>query len=197
MSAQFARVASHPLGLARPPHRSAARPPAPRVTVESPALEVMTDLRRVQVVTVEPDEKADVALQQMIHAGVRLLLVTSQADEVVGVLTARDVMGERPVKVASTERIPRDQVTVQHIMTPLEDLDALNLSDVRRARVGDIVVTLRAAGRQHSLVMEQTPEGELVCGIFSVTQIGRQLGVEISPGGQAQSFAELAQLLGT
>lgn len=194
MSAQFARVASHPLGAARP-HRQSEEEPR-RVTVDSSALDVMTDLRRVQVITVEPEERADVALQQMIHAGVRLLLVTSPTDQVVGVLTARDVMGERPVKVASEERIPRDQVRVEQIMTPQENIDALNLVDVKRARVGDIVVTLRAAGRQHALVMEQTPHGEIVSGIFSVTQIGRQLGVEISPAGHAQSFAELAKHLG-
>jgi len=163
--------------------------------MDSLATEVMTDLTRVQVVTVEPDELANAAHHQMIHAGVRLLLVTSPTEEIVGVLTARDVMGERPVSVATQERIPRDQVTVQQIMTPLEGLDALNLADVRRARVGDIVETLRAAGRQHALVVEKTGPIEIVCGIFSVTQIGRQLGVDIPPGGQAQSFAELARLL--
>jgi len=194
MSAQFARVASHPLRAARP-HRQAEEEPH-RVTVDSSALDVMTDLRRVQVITVEPEERADAALQQMIHAGVRLLLVTSPTDEVVGVLTARDVMGERPVKVASEERIPRDQVKVEQIMTAQESIDALNLVDVKRARVGDIVVTLRAAGRQHALVMEQTSHGEIVCGIYAVTQIGRELGGEISPAGQAESFADLAKLLG-
>lgn len=189
MSVQFARVASHPLGAARP-HRQ--HDEGASVTVDSPALEVMTDLRRVQVVTVEPEERADLALRQMAHAGVRLLLVTSPNDEVVGVLSARDVLGERPVQVASRERIHRDEVTVQQIMTPQEQIDALNLSDVKRAQVGDIVETLRAAGRQHALVMDQTSTGEVVCGIFSVTHIGRQLGVEISSEGRVQSFAELA-----
>lgn len=195
MSAQFARVASHPLGSARPLHRVTENPDVHRVTLDSPALEVMTDLRRVPVVTVEPEELADAALQRMIKAGVRLLLVTTPTEEVLGVLTARDVMGERPVKVALSERIPRAAVTVEQIMTPLEHIDALSLEDVKEARVGDIVVTLRAAGRQHALAMEKTSAGETICGIFSVTQIGRQLGVEISPAGQAQSFAELAKLL--
>lgn len=194
MNVQFARVASHPLGSARP-HRLNEETPK-LVTLDSPATDVMTDLRRVQVVTVEPDERAEMALQEMIHAGVRLLLVTSTSDEVVGLLTARDLMGERPVKVASEERISHDQVRVEQVMTPRESIDALNIADVRRARVGDIVVTLRDAGRQHALVMDPLPKGEVVCGIFSVTQIGRQLGLEISANGHAQSFVELAKLLG-
>jgi hypothetical protein len=36
---------------------------------------------------------------------------------------------------------------------------------------------------------------EIVRGIFSTTQIGKQLGMEIQPTGRAQNFAELEALL--
>jgi CBS domain-containing protein len=194
MSVPFERVASHSIGSATPVFRFRQGLPE-IVTMTSPATDVMTDLRRVNVVTVEPWVSADRALEKMIHAGVRLLIVTSPDDTVVGIVTARDVMGERPVKIATSERIPRERVTVQQIMTTVDHLDAMYLDDVLRARVGDVVVSLRDAGRQHALVVDATPNGDVICGIFSATQIGRQLGVDISPAERVQSFAELERLM--
>lgn len=194
MPIHYARVSSRPIGAATPVHRYRQGLPE-KVTLENRALDVMTDLRRVKAVTVEPEASVDAALQKMIHAGVRLLLVTARDDGIVGLLTARDAMGERPIKIATSERIPRYQVTVQQVMTTRDHVDALYLDDVEHARVGDIVITLRDAGRQHALVVDRSQGKEIVCGIFSATQIGRQLGVEISPEARVQSFAELERLL--
>ena len=53
------------------------------------------------------------------------------------------------------------------------------------AEVGHIVATLKAAGRQHALVAESGPDGtaQTVRGIFSLSQIARQLGVTIAYDG--------------
>jgi hypothetical protein len=67
---------------------------------------------------------------------------------------------------------------------------------VELARVGDIVATLKVAGRQHALVVETIDEAitaqRSVCGIFSLTQIAWQLGI---PPQQihdiARTFAEI------
>jgi hypothetical protein len=52
--------------------------------------------------------------------------------------------------------------------------------------VGNIVLTLKNANRQHALVVEPHEDAalsgaEIVRGIFSTTQIGKQLGMEIQP----------------
>ncbi len=168
-----------------------------KVTMDDPALTVMTDLKRVKVVTMNPDQLIDEALQKMIHAEVRLLIVTTPQDTLLGLITARDIMGEQPVSYSSRERVPREAIQVSHIMTPRDEIDALNLEDVLGAKVGDIVVTLREAGRQHALVLEKDKETntDILRGIFSITQIGRQLGVQIEATGKVQSFAELGRLL--
>ncbi len=167
------------------------------LTPDSPAVQVMTDLKRVTAFTVEPGASIDAALQKMIFCGVRLLLVTDQEGAVIGLVTARDIMGEMPVHVASSERIARDQVVVEQIMTTPDHVDVLAMEDVSRASVGDIVMTLRAAGHQHALVVdtEQATGNQTIRGIFSTTQLGRQLGIEIQPTGIKQSFAELEAVL--
>ncbi len=180
------------------------------VRLSSPALDAMTDLRRVKAVTIAPTTPVNTALQKMIYAEVRLLLVTDGDDIILGVITARDIMGEKPVNYAAESRIPRDSVLVEHIMTPAEHMQVLKISDVLRANIGDIILTLKEAGRQHALVVEtavptqpliahamgtHVSNSEIVRGIFSTSHIGRQLGVEILPTGRVHNFAELEALM--
>lgn len=168
---------------------------ADRVTPAAPALAVMTDLDQVQAVTVDPNLPIDLALERMKHAGVRLLLVITPQHEVIGLITARDIQGERPLKVQTEFGLTRGDVLVRDVMTGRDQLEALALADVERAQVGDIVATLKAMGRQHALVLEAGPGGPRVRGIFSTTRIARQLGVTIHVEGQAHSFAELEAAL--
>ncbi len=166
------------------------------VEMNDAALTVMTDLTRVKVFTVTTQTFIDDALQKMIHAEVRLLVVTDASDTVLGLITANDIMGERPVSISTAEGIPHSAIQVAQIMTPREAIDALRMKDVEEARVGDIVATLRSAGRQHAIVLDEDDHGRAILrGIFSTSQIARQLGVVIEPDGKAQTFAELERAL--
>lgn len=167
--------------------------------LEDPAQTVMTDLQRVKIFTVAPSTLIDDALQKMIHAEVRLLIVTALGDSVLGLISADDIMGERPVSVSSAERIPHKEIRVEQIMTQRDEIEALRLDDVEDASVGDILATLRGAGRQHAIVTDRDEETgrKILRGIFSLTQIARQLGVPAEPDHKAQTFAELERALHT
>ena len=69
------------------PDEEAAR----QVTLDSPAIEVMTDLKRVRPVTANPDESLVAAEERMIRRGVRLLLVLDPAGTLMGILTAMKI----------------------------------------------------------------------------------------------------------
>lgn len=62
-------------------------------------------------------------------------------------------------------------IQVRDIMTPLRDLEVLRLSDVKSAKVGHILATLKSAGRQHALVVTDNANGtHALRGIFSATR---------------------------
>jgi len=163
------------------------------VTVESPALRVMTDLRRVGAATIGPGSLADGANEYMIFRRVRLLLVVDDRESVAGVITATDILGERPMQVAAERGLRHGEITVADIMTPARKVEVLALADVEQARVGHILETLRRAGRQHALVVETEAEGrgKVVRGIFSLSQIARQLGISLQTSEVARTFAEI------
>ncbi len=183
--------------LTLPAHTQISGPDTPElVHLTDPAIDVMTDLSLTPAFTTTTNVSIDEALEKMIYCGVRLLLVVNPEGAVVGLITSRDIMGDKPISFTSKERIPRDRIRVGDIMVPQDDIQVLTMKDVNRANIGDIVLTLREAGRQHALVMERLPENQrMVRGIFSSTHIGKKLGVAIEPTGVFQSFAELEKIL--
>jgi CBS-domain-containing membrane protein len=167
-----------------------------RATLEAPALQVMTDLKAITAVIVLSGDALDEAHRRMIQRGVRLLLVVDQDRRVVGVITSTDILGEKPMRVIAQRGIRREELSVRDVMSPQETLEVLDLASVRTAKVGHIVATLKRSGRQHALVVERDTDGrQSVRGLFSATQIARQLGVAIATSEVARTFSEIeAQL---
>ncbi len=169
------------------------------VHLDDPAADVMTDFQFVRPVTVRPDAAIDEALELMKRAGVRLLLVTNDAAAIIGLITARDIMGEKPIKLVREARVPRSHIRVDQIMTPQSQITGLNMVSVRNARVGHIVETLRRLERQHVLVLEvdEHTKKQRVRGLFSTSQIGKQLGLDLTQEvAPAHSLAQMQQDLG-
>lgn len=172
-----------------------------RVQASSPATDVMTDLSRIAAVTTTSGASLGEAHQTMITQGVRALFVADEARVVLGIITANDILGERPIQIAQDRGLHHAEIRVSEVMTPAEALEAMELQDVLKVRVGDIVETLKRSGRQHALVIEATAADatSAVCtvrGIFSLTQIARQLGLPPQVGDVARTFAEIEAAIG-
>lgn len=173
-----------------------SHPTPAQVHLDSPALQVMTDLTRLPTATIEAGALVPAANQAMIHRGVRLLFVVDGNRYLQGIITASDILGERPLQAAQHRGLKREELRVAHIMTPVEQLDTIELAMVTRAEVGHVVATLKACGRQHAFVVDRNAAGQqIVCGVFSATQIARQLGVTIHTGELARTFAEIEAVI--
>jgi len=168
-----------------------------KVELDSPAILTMTDLRQVSAQTVEPNLSIDEALTRMKEGGVRLLFVTNPQAEVLGLITSTDIQGEKPLQFLKETHVRHEEILVRDIMTWSEQMEVMLLEDAMKARVGDIVETLRRCGRRHALVTAREPRtrGLSIRGMFSVTQISRQLGIAIETVEVATTFAELEAAL--
>ena len=136
-------------------------PPGP-VALDSPASEVMTDLRRIRAAVIAPDVPMEIANTYMMQRGVRTLLVINDNESLAGIITATDILGEKPVRFIQERGIKHSEILVIDVMTPLEKLEAIS---------------------------------PRICGIFSWTQIEKQLDTVITPNNVAKSFAEIESTL--
>lgn len=167
------------------------------ITPESPAVEAMTDFTRITAVSIAATATLPEANRLMIARGVRLLLVTDDNEQVLGLITARDTLGEKPMQVIQARSCNHSEVLVKELMTPIGTIDTLTLTEVMSARVMDILETLKHQGRQHILVEDSEPmtRNPRVRGLFSATQIGRLLGVPVQGFELPHTFAEIEAAL--
>jgi len=166
------------------------------VSRDDPSIEVMTDFQMVIPIAVGPMATIDDANEKMIACGVRLLFVQDDTNKFIGLITAADILGERPVNYLREHGGTRHTIAVQDIMTPTANLEALDIKSVLTASVGEIVEIIQRRGRQHMLVYERLPNGSpTVRGIFSSTHIERRLGTNIPIVPRANTFAELEMAL--
>ena len=192
MKRNYLSLPSHSLG----DNAGFRRPGQQKVGVESPALTVMTDLTRVSPATIGPETPIKAANRFMMMRGVRLLLVVDEREDVLGVISATDILGERPMRVATGRGLRRDELVVADVMTPAERVEVIALADIDGARVGHVVATLMHAGRQHALVVDSDAAGRImVRGILSLSQVARQLGEPLQLSEVARTFAEIEAVL--
>lgn len=190
----FAALSTHPFPAAA--RLCEPDPTALQYTLDAPAIRVMTDLAHVRAVVTEPQASMEAAHAMMQQRGVRMLLALDAAGQLAGIITATDILGEKPLTVVRERRIRHSGILVADVMTPVSRLDAFEWKAVQAARVGNVVARLQQARRQHALVTQTAGNGQvLVRGIFSLSQIARQLGIPLQLPEAASSFAEIEAAL--
>ena len=170
---------------------------APVVNVDSAAILVMTDLRQIEAVTIDADALIIDANQKMMMHGVRTLIVIDNLRNVIGLVTSTDILGEKSMQLTHVRGARHAEILVRDVMTPSQRMEVINLNTVLNARVGDVMAPLKEARRQHALVVDLGSDGsQMVRGIFSSTQVARQLDLAPSPPDTGITFAELETAIG-
>ncbi|MEQ9451269.1 MAG: CBS domain-containing protein [Pseudomonadales bacterium] len=156
-------------------------------SLESPALEVFTDFRQHQPLLIDADVSVEEVERHMIRAHVKLKLVLDAQDQLLGVVSFRDLRGERYQHLIGQGTAP-SAIKVRDVMTPRAELRALAYAELTDARVGDVVETLRSEHCQHFVVIDE--ELEAVRGLLSASDLARRLHVPIEIT-HAPTFAEI------
>ena len=142
-----------------------------------PAIHAITDFTREHPATVDEERQIDAALEDMIHLGVRALLVARE-QRIVGLITSYDIQGERPLQFLQSSTYTRHQdIRVGHIMTPWDKLLAVDWESVQAVRAGDLLHVLEEAEMTHLLVIERSKKSAspIVRALISRARLARQL----------------------
>lgn len=163
------------------------------VHLEDPAFSVMRDFAHNKPQTTQTDTPMPEAKCEMRLTHSHSLLVANENGAAVGIVTSEDLLGEKPIQIIQERRIERDKVTVGMLMTKLEDIPAFSYEDVARARVGNIVATLKAMKLHFALVIDCRDDQHTLRGWFNTSQMSKQLHMEIEQHiGKASSVSELS-----
>lgn len=147
------------------------------VSATDPALSVMIDFRSRSSVTVSETAPLDEALGHMKHAGVRCAFVVDEKKTaVVGMITAYDMLGEKPQQHMHFTGIGHDDVLVKDIMQKISDWRVADIKDIEKSTVGDVLEMFNETGVTHLPVMETTESNEQhLRGLLSFAKVKRLL----------------------
>lgn len=165
-------------------------------SLDSDALDVMTDFESVRPVTIEDNTLLNDALEVMRQQHVRLLFALDSDGQVSGVITTADIMGDKPLVYAQNNGQSRDQLEVRQIMRRRDQIKALTYDQVSLSKVGDIMLTLKGSGEQHVLVLDESLAGVLrIRGIISTSDISKHLKISFDVMYEVKTFAEIEQVI--
>jgi len=143
---------------------------------EDPALTVMTDFRERSSVTTADTVTIDAALEHMKHAGVRCAFATNAARRVIGLITAYDIMGEKPMRYLRAVPGQRHEVLVRDIMLKLGDWRVADVGDLERSTVASVSRHFDETQLTHIPVMEFNQDGRRqLRGLLSAAKVKRLL----------------------
>jgi CBS-domain-containing membrane protein len=142
-----------------------------------PALSVMTDFRDRASVTVFETAPIDASLEHMKHTGVRCAFaIDDERRLVVGLITAYDIMGEKPLRHMQAVPGTRRDVMVRDIMQKIADWRVVDLKQLEHATVADVSQLFDRVRLTHVPVMETGPNGERrLRGLLSGAKVKRLL----------------------
>jgi CBS domain-containing protein len=145
------------------------------VALDAPARSVMTDFTERPIITVANGLQIDGALEHMKHAGARsAFVVDDDGASILGMVTAYDILGEKPICHMQTIGGTRADVTVIDIMDRVTEWHVARLAEVEHATVESILVTFQRIGRTHlAVIEEETGRGPRLRGVFSSAKVLR------------------------
>lgn len=100
-------------------------------------MSVMIDFRSRPSVTVSEDETIDEALKHLKHAGVRCAFVIDEKKRaVLGMLTAHDILGEKPQQYVHFAGGSLGDVRVRDIMQDISGWRVADVKDIEQSTAG-------------------------------------------------------------
>ncbi len=147
------------------------------VTANDPAMLVMTDFHWHSSVTVSENSTIDAALDHMKHTGVRCaFVIDGKMSTVVGMITAYDISGEKPLQYMRLASISRADILVKYIMQKIDDWHVADLKDIENVTVADVLKVFTDADVTHIPVMETNSNNEQrLRGLLSFAKVKRLL----------------------
>ncbi|WP_299197155.1 CBS domain-containing protein [uncultured Amphritea sp.] len=162
-------------------------------TLDTHAIEVMTDFEKVQPLMMEQDVSIDEARQMMRKVHVRSILVIDKDENFRGLLTIADLESRSAMSIATSAGLKRHDISIKEVMTPRERLHAMPLSEINHACIGDLLRTLQHTGTPHMLVVDTTKHE--IRGVISSSDIARRLKVPVEISKRAAHFREVVNVL--
>lgn len=165
------------------------------LTLEDPAIAVMTDHRIEKAPSCSASTSITRIMRRMAEENSSMLFVENENQVITGLITSPDITGEKPIQLQQNHQKQRDELIAMDLMTPIESIPVLHISDIIQAKIGDILHTLNETGSGFVLVSTEQDGQPAIRGVFNSQAIARSLKIFFDPSPAARTFADFSKAL--
>lgn len=191
MSNQPSVQASH---SARARYRLAARDDDDTLTNDAPASKLLNDFtRQVPVVARSSREIQDVK-KTLDASGETFCVVINRNDEVVGILTLKDLIGSWPMSLANQRGSTIADLVARDVMRPVWSLPTMEIDKLQNLRVDELITIFNGLHSDYLVVTETVSlgaEDQIIRGLVSADELSLRLGIQVSPEPGPGSFSDI------
>lgn len=162
----------------------------PLIHLTSPALKVVNNFTQKTPLRAQYETTIESALKQLSLQQSDFILVTDEHHKLIGIVSSADLQSSKITVLAQRLNTHRSEVSLRHIMTPINQLASVSMQSVSYSCIGDALQTMEQKGIMFLLV---TTANDEISGLISARQIAKILNIPLHITPIANSFSDVLE----
>ena len=164
------------------------------LTNDAAASELLKDFTRRAPVIVRSSREIQEVKKTLDVFGETFCVVINRNDEVVGILTLKDLIGSWPMSLASQRGSTVADIVARDIMRPVWRLPTIEFGKLQDLKIDELITIFKGLHSDYLLVMDAVAVGaeeQVICGLLSADELSRRLGIRVTPDPGPGSFSDI------
>ena len=164
------------------------------LTNDAAASELLKDFTRQAPVIVRSSREIQEVKKTLDVSGETFCVVINRNDEVVGILTLKDLIGSWPMSLANQRGSTIADIVARDIMRPVWSLPTIELGKLQDLKIDELIAIFKGLHSDYLLVMDTVAVGaeeQVICGLLSADDLSRRLGIRVNPDPGPGSFSDI------
>ena len=164
------------------------------LTNDAAASELLKDFTRQAPVIARSSREIQEVKKTLDVSGETFCVVINRNDEVVGILTLKDLIGSWPMSLANQRGSTIADIVARDIMRPVWSLPTIELGKLQDLKIDELITIFKGLHSDYLLVMDTVAVGaeeQVICGLLSADELSRRLGIRVTPDPGPGSFSDI------
>ena len=161
---------------------------------DAAASELLKDFTRQAPVIVRSSREIQEVKKTLDVSGETFCVVINRNDEVVGILTLKDLIGSWPMSLANQRGSSIADIVARDIMRSVWRLPTIELGKLQDLKIDELITIFKGLHSDYLLVMDTVAVGaeeQVICGLLSADELSRRLGIRVTPDPGPGSFSDI------
>ena len=164
------------------------------LTNDAAASELLKDFTRQAPVTARSSREIQEVKKTLDVSGETFCVVINRNDEVVGILTLKDLIGSWPMSLANQRGSTVADIVARDVMRPVWSMPTIEIGKLQDLKIDELITIFKGLHSDYLLVMDAAAVGaeeQVICGLLSADDLSRRLGIRVNPDPGPGSFSDI------